>query len=278
MPTLRWLGERSRDVGAVDRDRSAGRLLEAGDHAQRRGLAAAGRAEERHELAALGGQVEVEDGRHVAKPLLDAGQFQEGHGLLVLLAGAGDGDAAPRAASEQAIRPIAIQVRPKLISGHGGRLVGACWRRAATGRGRRPGEPGRLAMVNSPMTMARVRKAPLSSATRRLGRMTCEQDPDPAGAEALRPPRSGSARRSRAGPCRPRGTCTGSDSDDVAGDQQGVAADVGVGERQRRMAVRADQPEHEDDRRDDERQQRDELDRTAVRAAPAAGPRRRSAR
>ena len=27
-------------------------------------------------------------------------------------------------------------------------------------------------MVNSPMTMARVRKAPLSSATRRFGRMT----------------------------------------------------------------------------------------------------------
>ena len=42
------------DVLAVDRDRAGRRLLEAGDHPQRRRLAAAGRAEERHELALLG--------------------------------------------------------------------------------------------------------------------------------------------------------------------------------------------------------------------------------
>ena len=53
---------------------------------------------------------------------------------------------------------------------------------------------------------------------------------------------------------------------DVAGNEQERAADVGVRERQRRAAVDPDQPEDQDDGRDDERQQRDELDR---RIAPA---------
>ena len=40
------------DVGAVQEDLAGGRLLEAGDHAQGRGLPAAGRPEQREELAA----------------------------------------------------------------------------------------------------------------------------------------------------------------------------------------------------------------------------------
>ena len=103
MPTLRWLGERrvmslpsTVIVPAVG-------CSKPGDHPQRRRLAAAGRAEERHELAALGGQVEVEHGGDVAEPLLDAGQSsRKAMVVLVLLAGAGDGDAAPRAATDEA--------------------------------------------------------------------------------------------------------------------------------------------------------------------------------
>ena len=44
---------------AVDRDRAAGRLLEIGDDAQQRGLAAARRADERDELAPADGEVDV---------------------------------------------------------------------------------------------------------------------------------------------------------------------------------------------------------------------------
>ena len=46
---------------------------------RRRRLAAAGWAQERDELAALGRQVEVLHGRDLAEPLLDAGQLQERH-------------------------------------------------------------------------------------------------------------------------------------------------------------------------------------------------------
>ena len=41
IPTLRWFGGPVGDVPAVDRDRARGRLLEAGDHPERRRLAAA---------------------------------------------------------------------------------------------------------------------------------------------------------------------------------------------------------------------------------------------
>ena len=46
-----------------------GRDLEAGDHAQRRGLAAARRAEQREELAVAIVEVDVVDGDDVAEPL-----------------------------------------------------------------------------------------------------------------------------------------------------------------------------------------------------------------
>src|SRR4029079_14454470 len=49
------------------------RLLEAGDHAQRRGLAAARRAQQREELAGLDRQIEaVDSARPAVEALLDA--------------------------------------------------------------------------------------------------------------------------------------------------------------------------------------------------------------
>ena len=52
----------------ADADAAAGVLLEARDHAQRRGLAAAGRAEQRDELALADPQVDVVDRDEIAEP------------------------------------------------------------------------------------------------------------------------------------------------------------------------------------------------------------------
>ena len=68
------------------------------------------------------------------------------------------------------MKPIAIQVSPKLT-----RATADCWYGSllpsSERYGANAGRARKLAMVNSPMTMARVRNAPLSSATRRFGRM-----------------------------------------------------------------------------------------------------------
>ncbi len=61
MPILRWFGLQVGHVLAVDADRPAVGVFEAGDHAQRRRLAAARRAEERDELALVDRDVEVLD-------------------------------------------------------------------------------------------------------------------------------------------------------------------------------------------------------------------------
>src|SRR4029453_17606307 len=79
---VRWL---VRDVGAVDDDRARGRALEARDHPERGRLAAAGRAEERDELASVGVEVEVLDRGDVAELLANVGQLQEAHRSLVLV-------------------------------------------------------------------------------------------------------------------------------------------------------------------------------------------------
>ena len=47
------------DHAPVDADFARGRILEAGDHAQRRGLAAAGRPDEHDELAVLDGEAQI---------------------------------------------------------------------------------------------------------------------------------------------------------------------------------------------------------------------------
>ena len=64
---------------SIDADLAGGGVLEAGDHAQRRGLAAAGGADEHHELAVLDRARQVVDGHHRPERLgevdeLDAGQ------------------------------------------------------------------------------------------------------------------------------------------------------------------------------------------------------------
>ncbi len=70
-------------VGALDQHLPARRLLEAGDHAQSRRLAAAARPEHREELAAGDLQVDVVDRREVAEALRDRAQGD------ALLAGGG---------------------------------------------------------------------------------------------------------------------------------------------------------------------------------------------
>ncbi len=52
---------------------------EPGDEAQRRGLAAAGRAEQRHQHAAFNGEVQRVHGGMRAKPFRQTGEFQFGH-------------------------------------------------------------------------------------------------------------------------------------------------------------------------------------------------------
>ena len=66
-PVRRHAGDRL----AGQQDLALGRLLEAGDHAQGRRLAAARRPEQRVELAARDAQVHAVDGRDVAEPLGD---------------------------------------------------------------------------------------------------------------------------------------------------------------------------------------------------------------
>jgi hypothetical protein len=64
-------------VVAVEQDAPLGRLLESGDHPQRRRLAAAGRSQHREELAARHLQVDAGNGGHVAEALdqIDQGDF-----------------------------------------------------------------------------------------------------------------------------------------------------------------------------------------------------------
>ena len=61
-PLVRW---HRREVAAVEQDLAGVGVLEPGDHPQRRGLAAAGRPEQREELAGLDLEVEAVDGTDV---------------------------------------------------------------------------------------------------------------------------------------------------------------------------------------------------------------------
>ena len=69
----------------VDADFAGGRVLEAGDHAQRRGLAAAGRADEHHELAVLDRAREVVDGDHRSEPLAEVDELDAGQRYLLTM-------------------------------------------------------------------------------------------------------------------------------------------------------------------------------------------------
>ena len=78
MPMLRWLGfSRVTSLPAID-DRAGGRLLEAGDHAQHGGLAAARRPEEGDELAGADIEVEVLHDGGCAEGFLDVLDGEEG--------------------------------------------------------------------------------------------------------------------------------------------------------------------------------------------------------
>ena len=70
------------DHAAVDADFAGGRILEAGDHAQRRGLAAAGRADEDDEFAVLDGEAQVLYRFHRAERLSQIAQLDARHDYL----------------------------------------------------------------------------------------------------------------------------------------------------------------------------------------------------
>ena len=65
------LGTQPRRVGAVDLDDAGVRLLQTGDDAQQRGLAAAGRPEQRREVAAVDVDRDVAESDEVAEVLVD---------------------------------------------------------------------------------------------------------------------------------------------------------------------------------------------------------------
>jgi hypothetical protein len=68
------------DVAAIERDAPAGGFDEARDHLQRGGLAAAGRTEQRNELAFFHRQVEVGDGLQLAERFRYVCEREERHG------------------------------------------------------------------------------------------------------------------------------------------------------------------------------------------------------
>ncbi len=76
------------DVLAAEVDAALGRVLEAADHPQRRRLAAARRAEQRVEGAALDRERELVDGGHLAEALGDALEVDVGLAALERLEGA----------------------------------------------------------------------------------------------------------------------------------------------------------------------------------------------
>src|SRR5471030_951985 len=64
-----------RDVAAGDLDATFARQLKAGDHAQGRGLAAARRAQQRHQRAGLDGEADPGHGAGRAVALHDVGEL-----------------------------------------------------------------------------------------------------------------------------------------------------------------------------------------------------------
>src|SRR5262249_12839708 len=67
---------------AVDADFARARVLEAGDHAQGGGLAAAGRPDQHDELAVLDGKAQVAHRDHGAEALAQIDELDARHGYL----------------------------------------------------------------------------------------------------------------------------------------------------------------------------------------------------
>ena len=70
-----------RNVAAIERDAPARRFDEARDHLQRGGFAAAGRPEQRNELAFFNRQVHVGDGLQIAERFRYVRECEERHDL-----------------------------------------------------------------------------------------------------------------------------------------------------------------------------------------------------
>ena len=70
------------DHAPVDADFAGGRILEAGDHAQRRRLAAAGRPDKDDEFAVLDGEAQILHRLHGAERLFQIAQLDARHVYL----------------------------------------------------------------------------------------------------------------------------------------------------------------------------------------------------
>ena len=134
------------------------------------------------------------------------------------------------------------------------------------------------AMVNSPMTMAKVRKAPDSTATSTLGRITRDMIVSQlaprlcAASVSVRDVDGAQARYRR------RGTCRAAPASHSRSISRTLVPHRRAGQRQDRGGVvEPDIAEDDDDGRDDQRQQRDELDERPQLRQLAAAPSRRSA-
>ena len=91
------------DVGAVEQDPPGARLLEAGDHAQQRRLAAARRTEQADEGAVRHGQAGLLDGERRAEALRNALENQPGQGCLPRAAAGVSGRVVESADDEQVL-------------------------------------------------------------------------------------------------------------------------------------------------------------------------------
>ena len=244
-----------------------GRLLEAGDHPQGRRLAAAGRAEERDELAALGGEVEVLDGgerRRSASGRRSArGRSSVPHGAMrarCVIARPPTWTRVREPRPRKAITPIASQVRPKLMSETAAGVYG--WL-APEQREVRP-ERGCPAEELRDRVLADDDRERQEGAGQERRPQVREdhppQDPGPARAQALGGLRQRSGRRSTARPVSTARYMYGNDRTTYAATRSTSLPDVRRGQLERPARVRPDEAEDEDDRRDHERHERHELD------------------
>ena len=277
MPTLRWFGRSWVTSWSLMRIAAGRRRLEAGDHAQGRGLAAAAGAEEGDEFAALDREIECSHHGLRAEGLAKIFDLEKCHAFAL-----------PCAPSASGAAPCAL--RPKsLDQAHAGpgddegddrqrrRLIGAVGadqlQIGAEGRAVQQARHGELADDDG-----EGQECAAQHRDAHIGEDHAEQDRRPAGAQALR--------RLRQGP-------------HIDGPHARIDRAIHVGQRQRHIAegqqqigrarrcrssaartscCRSADSRTRDDRRDHQRQQGDELDDRRAAAAAAAGSNRPSAR